>query len=54
MDDDPTALGFDPDDRHENIRRSTGVSVPVPVDSTTVMKAVNNTNHSDKPSTPKW
>jgi superfamily II DNA or RNA helicase len=26
--------------RHENIRRSTGVSVPVPVDSTTVMKAI--------------
>ena len=26
--------------RHENIRRTTGVSVPVPVDSTTVMKAI--------------
>jgi hypothetical protein len=26
--------------RHENIRRATGVSVPVPVDSTTVMKAI--------------
>ncbi|MGV7717824.1 helicase-related protein [Mycobacterium kansasii] len=26
--------------RHENIRRSTGVSVAVPVDSTTVMKAI--------------
>ncbi|WP_249645127.1 helicase-related protein [Nocardia sputi] len=26
--------------RHENIRRSTGISVPVPVDSTTVMKAI--------------
>lgn len=26
--------------RHENIRASTGVSVPVPVDSTTVMKAI--------------
>ncbi|MFJ9371323.1 helicase-related protein [Nocardia sp. NPDC101769] len=26
--------------RHENIRRSTGVSVPVPVDSTTIMKAI--------------
>jgi superfamily II DNA or RNA helicase len=26
--------------RHENIRRSTGVSVPIPVDSTTVMKAI--------------
>ncbi|WP_375481528.1 helicase-related protein [uncultured Mycobacterium sp.] len=26
--------------RHEHIRRSTGVSVPVPVDSTTVMKAI--------------
>lgn len=26
--------------RHKNIRRSTGVSVPVPVDSTTVMKAI--------------
>ncbi|MCX4093598.1 helicase-related protein [Nocardia sp. alder85J] len=26
--------------RHERIRRSTGVSVPVPVDSTTVMKAI--------------
>ncbi|CAG7637155.1 helicase-related protein [Rhodococcus opacus] len=26
--------------RHENIRRSTGMSVPVPVDSTTVMNAI--------------
>ncbi|EHB48618.1 helicase domain protein [Mycolicibacterium rhodesiae JS60] len=26
--------------RHENIRRSTGVSVPVPIDPTTVMKAI--------------
>ena len=26
--------------RHENIKRSTGVSVPIPVDSTTVMKAI--------------
>lgn len=26
--------------RHENIRRSTGVSVPVPVDANTVMKAI--------------
>jgi superfamily II DNA or RNA helicase len=26
--------------RHENIRRSTGVSVPIPADSTTVMKAI--------------
>ena len=26
--------------RHENIRRATGVSVPVPIDSTTVMKAI--------------
>jgi superfamily II DNA or RNA helicase len=26
--------------RHENIRRSTGVSVPIPVDSTAVMKAI--------------
>lgn len=26
--------------RHESIRRATGVSVPVPVDSTTVMKAI--------------
>ena len=26
--------------RHENIKRSIGVSVPIPVDSTTVMKAI--------------
>ena len=26
--------------RHENIRRSTGISVPIPVDPTTVMKAI--------------